>query len=175
MPTAAVCCPIDGTPLRELEYEGVVVRTCPACGGELVPGDALAHIVRTRHEIFSDAERTALADRTPIAGVPIEHTQRQLRSPLTGEPMRVINYAGDSGIFVDRCPTTGAIWLDRDELERIQVLMESWQDAAPESIKAISGRLESARRNAARAGDDAFQGSRFAFVNALMNRFLDAA
>jgi hypothetical protein len=37
-------------------------------------------------------------------------------SPITGEPMEQIIV---HGVVVDRCPTTGGIWLDAGELEQI--------------------------------------------------------
>ena len=37
-------------------------------------------------------------------------------SPITGEPMEQIALMG---VIVDRCPTSGGIWLDAGELEQI--------------------------------------------------------
>ena len=37
-------------------------------------------------------------------------------SPITGEPMDQITLMG---VVVDRCPTSGGIWLDAGELEQI--------------------------------------------------------
>ena len=86
--------------------------------------------------------------------------------------MVVTNYGGNSGVYVDRCPGCGSLWLDQQQLEKIQVLMEKWADEAPHELAKIAGKLEAARRRAAPKG---FEGSRFAFVNALINRLLDAA
>jgi Zn-finger nucleic acid-binding protein len=41
-----------------------------------------------------------------------------------------VNYGGDSGIIVNRCPACGGVWLDRCELESIQTLVEGLDDAA---------------------------------------------
>ncbi len=53
--------------------------------------------------------------------------------------------------------------------------MERWADEAKPRIKALAGKLETARRDAADNATGSFSGSRFAFVNALINRLLDAA
>jgi hypothetical protein len=53
--------------------------------------------------------------------------------------------------------------------------MERWADEAPQQLQAIAGKLEVARREVAEQTNDAFTGSRFAFVNALINRLLDVA
>ena len=53
--------------------------------------------------------------------------------------------------------------------------MERWADEAKPQIQALAGKLEMARRNAAGNTAGSFSGSRFAFVNALINRLMDAA
>ncbi len=65
--------------------------------------------------------------------------------------------------------------LDEDELENIQILMEHWADDAPAQIQAISGELQRASQAVHDATHDAGRVSRFAFVNALISRFMDAA
>ena len=72
----------------------------------------------------------------------------------------------------DHC---GGVWLDRNELEHIQILTERWADEAPQQLQQVAGQLEAARRDAAEQANDGFAGSRFAFINALINRLLDAA
>jgi hypothetical protein len=42
--------------------------------------------------------------------------KRQLKSPITGEAMISETI---QGVVVDRCPTSGGIWLDKGELEHI--------------------------------------------------------
>ena len=167
--------PITGNPMRPVEYEGCLIYECPDTGGELLGGDALAHIVRKREEAFDGVFGDEVAAFSPLFGSPIHETENLVDCPFCGTGMEVVNYGGDTGIFIDKCPECGAVWLDNEELEKIQVLMERWQDGAPEQIRSVAGRLEEARRQAAHAGDDAFSGSRFSIVNALINRFLDAA
>ncbi|MBX7145404.1 MAG: zf-TFIIB domain-containing protein [Oligoflexia bacterium] len=38
------------------------------------------------------------------------------KSPITGEPMEQLTL---HGVVVDRCPSSGGIWLDKGELEEI--------------------------------------------------------
>ena len=167
--------PITGTPMRPVEYEGCLIYECPDTGGELLSGDALAHIVRVREETFDQATVTNVEPFNPLFGQPVAETENLLDCPCCGTSMQVVNYGGDTGIFIDKCPKCSAVWLDNEELEKIQILMEHWQDQAPEQIGHIAGRLEQARQEAASLSDHAFAGSRFSIVNALINRFLDAA
>ena len=53
--------------------------------------------------------------------------------------------------------------------------MERWADQAPQELAKIAGKLQAARRRAEEMSSKGFEGARFAFVNALINRLLDAA
>lgn len=43
-----------------------------------------------------------------------------------------INYAYSTGVIVDRCPKCEGLWLDKDELEHIQIVIEEWEKRSPE-------------------------------------------
>lgn len=168
-------CPLDGKLLRPIRYEGVTIHTCDACGGELVTPAAMVQIIYAREEAFNADLLRELERLAPQAGIPDDARERGLECPCCQMPMAAINYANDSGVIVERCATCGAMWLDHEELEKSQALLERWQDEAPERIAAIAGRLEDARRQAEANAGGKFAGSRFSFVNAMINRLLDAA
>ena len=44
-----------------------------------------------------------------------------LTSPIDGSPMKQINRYG---IEIDVCPTTGGIWLDKGELEKLMAFLK---------------------------------------------------
>lgn len=48
-----------------------------------------------------------------------------LVSPIDGSPMRQINRYG---IEIDVCPTSGGVWLDRGELEKIMAILKEDDD-----------------------------------------------
>ena len=104
-------CPHCNRQMSEIEYEGVMIRTCPGCGGEFIGATELAHIVRTRQERFPDSMAEGLVDHQPAFGIPGEQARRTLNCPDCGGAMDVINYCGDSGVFVDRCVKCGGMWL----------------------------------------------------------------
>lgn len=168
-------CPIDGRELTPMEYEGALVFTCESCGGDLLSGDTLSHIVRTRESTFGELWPQLVQHSRPIMGTPAKSLQRGLGCPVCAAKMTTVNYFGSSDIFIDRCLQCQAVWLDRQELERVQALVEQWQDQAPGQLAAISIKLEDTRKRTVAASESAFQGSRLSFVNALMNRLLDAA
>lgn len=65
--------------------------------------------------------------------------QQVRKSPITGEPMEQLTVMG---VLVDRCPTSGGIWLDAGELE--QIIEAAKQSESQEGW--LSGFLSSLRR-----------------------------
>lgn len=168
-------CPIDGRELTMLEYEGALILSCDTCGGELVSGDALAHIVRNRQQVFGELWPQLVQHSRPVSGTPAKSVQRGLACPVCQAKMTTVNYFRTTDVLIEKCGQCGAVWLDQKELEQVQTLMEQWQDQAPGQLAAISQKLEQSRKRAAATGESAFAGSRFSFVNALVNRLMDAA
>ena len=168
-------CPRCETALKESYYEGVEVDVCPRCGGEFVQGAMLPRIVKTRESTFSPELLTEIEAHEPITGVPSSEREHPLACPGCAGVLQSINYAGDTAVIVDRCGACDGVWLDGGELEKIQAILRQWEKDAPTQLAMISCRLENARREAAASSGGAFEGSRFSFVNAVINRLLDAA
>jgi Zn-finger nucleic acid-binding protein len=168
-------CPQCSSSLAPTVYEGVPIHTCEACGGEFIGGEELARIVQTRQVQLGEHLKIEMAAHRPHFGGADTEPHRELLCPACEGSMGLVNYGGDSGVFIDRCGVCGGVWLDHDELEKVQVVMERWADDAPAQLRAITGELERARLAAARSTSNSFSGSRFAFINAIVNRFLDAA
>lgn len=51
-------------------------------------------------------------------------------SPITGEPMGVVNF---HGVEIDVCKTSGGIWLDHGEFEKIISQMKEAEEKTDES------------------------------------------
>ena len=168
-------CPRCPSSLAPAAYEGVPIHACEACGGEFIGSQELARIVQHRQHAFKPQLQAALAEHKPVFGGAASRPQRSLLCPACEGSMTVVNYSGDSGVFVDRCEVCGGLWLDHEELQRVQIIMERWAAEAPSQLQAIAGELEMARCSAAEGTSRSFGGSRFSFVNAIINRLLDAA
>ncbi|MFW5653527.1 MAG: zf-TFIIB domain-containing protein [Planctomycetota bacterium] len=168
-------CPICEAAMTPVQYEGITIDVCDLCGGEFLDQAELGHVVRVREQKFSPQMQKYILSRPPRFGLPEEQRERQISCPKCDGEMVVLNYGGDSGIYIDRCRQCGGFWLDADELELIQVFQEEWEAQAPAMIQAVAADLEAARRTCASSTNNTFAGSRFAFVNALVNRLLDAA
>ena len=168
-------CPLCEGRLSELNYEGAYIHACNSCGGEFLTSGDIAQIVSTREEKIDPDIKAQVTDWNPVFGVPSDERQRELRCPGCQSAMLVVNYTGDSGIFVDRCEACGGLWLDHLELEKVQALLERWADEAPAQIQAMAEQLEAARDEVDEQTKFNFRTSRFSFVNALFSRLLDAA
>ena len=135
-------CPRCDTTLRTIDYEGVAIETCSSCGGEWLDDTELGHIVRIREETFSAEERRVLEGATRIPGIPVVDAERGIVCPTCSATTVPVNYGGDTGVIIDRCPECRGIWLDGGELEKIQVLTEWWKDELPEDLRKYGARLE---------------------------------
>lgn len=72
-----------------------------------------------------------------------------LMSPIDGSPMKQINRYG---IEIDVCPTTGGIWLDKGELEKLMAILK--EEAMGEQTAAPYGHDREAARGARHDHDD---------------------
>ena len=131
-------CPTCKTALRTIRYEGVELDTCGRCGGEFVGPAEIAHVVRTREERFSPEVLAETAPLRPVFGPPEQSVRAAARCPSCAGEMRAVNYSGDTGVCVDRCERCHGLWLEHEELEKIQALLERWGDEAPGALARLS-------------------------------------
>jgi Zn-finger nucleic acid-binding protein len=86
-----------------------------------------------------------------------------------------VNYAGDTGIIIDRCTSCRGIWLDEHELEKIQMVIEGWDDALPADLKRYGPKLRDVAAKLDEADD--VRVSRLpligGFINSAVNGILD--
>lgn len=164
-------CPNCKHILRAVEYEGIHIETCTQCHGEWLDAGELGHIVKAREVLFDVQERKAVAAAASIKGVRLKDVDRDLRCPTCGGQTDAINYGGDTGIIIDRCTSCHGMWLDADELEKIQMLVEGWEDHLPDDLKKYGPRLRKVAEELDQRDD--VRVSHFAFVNAIINGILD--
>jgi Zn-finger nucleic acid-binding protein len=58
--------------------------------------------------------------------------------------MQPFNYAGDSGVLLDKCPQCGGLWLDAGDLERVLAAVAAAEKDIGRDIKRFSGDLHEA-------------------------------
>ena len=95
-----------------------------------------------------------------------------LISPIDGSPMRQINRFG---IELDVCPTSGGVWLDKGELEKIMAILKEESADDSRSDDSRSGRPpQSVSQNKDDYYDDDSRHERGGFKNkSKMSRLMD--
>ena len=98
-----------------------------------------------------------------------------LRCPKCGGTCDAINYGGDTGIILDRCNSCSGMWADGRELEKIQQVVEGWEDKLPEDLKQYGPMLRQVEADVDRRDD--VRVSRLplvgGWINSMINGVLD--
>jgi Zn-finger nucleic acid-binding protein len=126
-------CPRCHVPLEAAEYGGFVLETCPRCGGRWTnPADLKAIIDGEPPPARAQAYRVAV-DLTGVGGDSL--------CPRCSVPMEPFNYAGDSGVILDKCPGCAGLWLDSGDLERILAVVAASDRDLDRDMKRFSADL----------------------------------
>ncbi|MBM4254054.1 MAG: hypothetical protein FJ146_18970 [Deltaproteobacteria bacterium] len=122
-------CPRDTSPLNEIHYETEKVDHCPQCGGLWCDGDELVKVVQSREQKFGEQEHQDInaVEAAAKAQTLVRDTTSEMMCIVCNKPMTRSNYSYNSGIMIDRCPDGHGVWMDRDEIERIQIFVERWE------------------------------------------------
>lgn len=164
-------CPHCQKPLEPLTFQGVQLETCPTCGGEWLGAGQLGAIVEARNARFTREEAVAVAQAAPITGIKLTGSDRSLTCPNCGAATHPVNYGDDTGIIIDECAACRGIWLDKGELDKIEELIEGWDDELPEDLARFGPKI---RQVAADVDQyETVHISHFAFINVLINHILD--
>ena len=163
-------CPVCKKKMVEKEYEGVPIDICSACGGVWLDKDELYQIIEKREVKFSEEEKKDVEPEAPMQGSRIDMIP-ELNCPLCGAVMRRFTYAGTSGVVIDRCPKGDGVWLDKGELEKIQIYIEKSEDLGEKNYAKYSRILNQAKLDYEKRRDESIQNikvSRFETVNRMM-------
>ena len=124
-------CPRCSSALKHESYEGTEIDRCLSCKGTWLDEGELVAILNSRDEKFADdvvEEALSMA----FAGVTQSEQSSVERCPKCSKVMVAVNYAYNSGIVLDRCPSSHGVWLDVKELEKIQAYREHCEKEAEE-------------------------------------------
>jgi len=130
-------CPVDDFTLRQETYEGVVIDICPHCSGVWLDAGELEAIQEAQDSDFRDVP-TGGMDKVRAAeamGRAAEETPRGCVVCNSGLVQK--EYAFASQVMIDNCPKGHGMWLDRDELARLEMFYED-----EETLSKIMAQLE---------------------------------
>lgn len=106
--------PITGKPMEHVAVMGVVVDRCVDSGGLWLEAGELNIILQAAKD--STASLHDFIKAAPSLKPSQSAVAEGLSSPATGKPM---NEEKILGMTVCKCPTSGGIWLDAGELDRL--------------------------------------------------------
>jgi Zn-finger nucleic acid-binding protein len=125
-------CPRCLKPLQSTGYEGIAIDSCPVCQGHFLDKGEILQINKARTAVFSDQERAGVEGAKRAVITEIKRTDKTIKCPKCQVEMNTLNYAYSSGIMVDLCPQCESLWLDKGELEQIQIIVEEWEQKDPQ-------------------------------------------
>jgi len=159
--------------MKTIRYEGVEIETCPGCGGEWLDGGELRSVVNTVEEAFPQEMVASLDAINENIFAIDESCENQLSCPKCPDTeLNRFNYASSSGIALDKCPECDGIWLDRDEIEHVQILVEQWRGKLEEDVQTYGPMLEKMQAEAEARDQESPQISRLGFVNSVLRMLL---
>ncbi|MBI3620830.1 MAG: M48 family metalloprotease [Nitrospirae bacterium] len=132
-PVSSHSCPRCHQYLSLVDYEGAPLHQCPFCAGCWVEQRRLMRILVRREIGFSDdlkARVTRLRQQSMGRPVPQIRLAQQdptlfLRCPRCQHQMLRNFYSYEYLITVDRCLDCAMLWFDRDELDMLQIMVET--------------------------------------------------
>lgn len=129
-------CPRCHVSLLSEEHGDIVIERCDRCGGRWMTPDDLKAIL--------DLIRLPVEGAPSRMGVDLTDVEEDASCPHCGVPMEPFNYAGDSGIILDKCHSCGGLWLDKGDLERVLAVVSSSQQDLDRDVKRFSADLHKA-------------------------------
>lgn len=165
-------CPSCAAAFAPEEYEGVTVDVCSSCRGVWLDQGELQKILKRKDRVFKPQEVDAVNRLCGAGGTPKPAESRDLPCPKCATaPMQTFNYNYSSGVLVDRCKKGCGLWLDADELEKIQIHSELWSDkleANRERFTLLAGQVDQDARHQIDQLEKAPDGGRYRFVSSVI-------
>jgi len=154
------CPKCEGKLIAEI-YEQVEIDKCDKCAGSWLDLGEMVKIIEKQESEFSH-ELIEGTLKSAFSGLPEEEIESSKNCPHCQKTMQPVNYSYSSGIILDRCSEHG-VWLEHEEIEKVQAHAESWKEKAENSQQDWHKLLTDKRRDSTK-GPSSFK---------LMNRFIN--
>lgn len=167
-------CPRCGSILTSVVYDDETVEVCPSCKGEWLQAGELQKLVEHHHEIFT-AEEFASVDAVSKEIFTAEKDDHdELNRPCCENvQMEHFNYGDTSGIILHKCPDCGGIWMDKDQLQKVEEVVDGWKRDLNEDAAKYGPVLQKVEAEEQKDLDKSVSISRFGFVNSVLRRFCE--
>jgi len=129
-----VYCPACNHPLNDERYEAVAVAVCARCRAYWVGNEEFLEILRRRERLFADSEieRVLTAEMRGPSGRPAP--PRRMKCPVCADVLQAALHPYSSRIAIDRCPRGCGVYLDEEECDHLQILVEDIEAQAEDYI-----------------------------------------
>ena len=142
-------CPRDGSFLEQVRYESQEVDSCNTCGGIWCDDEELVQIIEDRMQEFQSTLHSDIVADEASTRVSLElDLVDWLNCSQCRAPMERLNFGYNSGIIIDRCKAGHGVWLDFQEIERIQIFIERWEQGSSQIKAKYSAALNAVKTRA---------------------------
>lgn len=140
-------CPNCKAIMKGEDYEGVLIHLCQGCKGIWLEENNLSIITERHDQSIDSSVLDVVKESKGIPEIPKtkRDESRKLYCTTCNKPLDLVNYGYSSGIFVDRCDNGCGVFLDDEELEKVQAWVEKYEhklDQMDLYYKALAGQAE---------------------------------
>lgn len=121
-------CPVDDFTLRPVTYEEVTIDTCPHCSGVWLDAGELESIQSAQASDFRDVPTSTLDTVSAAEGMAKARSETPRGCVVCKAGLEQKEYAFASQVMIDQCPNGHGMWLDKDELARLEMFYEDQED-----------------------------------------------
>ena len=167
-------CPRCNAVLSPVENDGQVVEVCPACKGEWLHAGELQKLVEHHDEVFTPEEIASLDAVNKEIFTAEKDDHDELNCPVCGTvSMEHFNYGDTSGIVLHKCTECGGIWMDKDQLQKVEEVVDGWKADLNQDEAKYGPIVEKIEVEEQKQLDNAVSISRFGLVNSVLRRFCE--
>ena len=167
-------CPRCSAVLQPTEYDGQTVEVCPSCKGEWLAAGELQKLVEHHDKVFTEKEIASLkaVDKEILTAEKDDHDE--LNCPACGDvQMEHFNYGDTSGIILHKCTQCGGIWMDKDQLEQVEEVVDGWKADLNKDVAKYGPVVDKIEVEEQKELDRDVSISRFGFVNSVLRHFCE--
>ncbi len=168
-------CPrCNRSPLQPVEYDGQTVEVCGHCQGEWLQAGELEKIVEHHDQVFTQKEIASLeaVNKEILTAEKDDHDELNCPNCET-VPMEHFNYGDTSGIILHKCAECGGVWMDKDQLRKVEEVVDGWKADLGSDLAKYGGVVDKIEAEEEKEAARDVSISRFGFVNAVLRRFCE--
>jgi Zn-finger nucleic acid-binding protein len=167
-------CPRCGSILTAVVFDDETVEACPGCKGEWLQAGELQKLVEHHNEIFTPEEIASMDAVNKEIFTAEKDDHDELNCPCCENVrMEHFNYGDTSGIILHKCPECDGIWTDKDQLQKIEEVVDGWKADLNQDAAKYGPILEKVATEEQKELDKTVSISRFGFVNSVLRQFCE--